>query len=77
MNKEKEKLIKYQRENFKPLELSDSFQGFDRRAYPETAIDEDLLNIGKVVGVSRGGFSEEGFRENILSKLSVEDPEDS
>lgn len=82
MNEAKERLLKFQSKVFKKRHLDKNFDGFDLRAYPETATGRDLDLIGIAIRITpRYKFGDkeetcEAFRQRILHVLATPDPEE-
>jgi len=80
-NEAKRRLKDFQEKIFKKKELSEKFQGFDLRAYPETAKGFDLDFLGIAIKVFRNKNKdgvdemEESYRARILLALDTPDPE--
>lgn len=74
----REQLIKYQENSFGRIPTGICFQGFDQRAYPETALKLDLDYIGKALDVRRKSKEIcEDYRERILQALEAPDEKES
>lgn len=81
MNKAMKMLRKYQYDNFMTRTLSNSFDGFDHRAYPETATGINLDSIGRAIKILPRYYKNEkwesceSFRKRILLFLETPDSE--
>ncbi len=77
MNRAKKLLIEYQQNNFPGRVLCDSFDGFDLRAYPETAEGKDLDKIGKAIRVLPSKEDCSPYRDQILTALETPDQDEA
>lgn len=82
MNTAKKLLKEYQRNKFSSRAIDDFYQGFEYKAYPETARGNYLESIGKALRIlpayNRNGVKEmeESLRARIILALETPDPEE-
>ncbi len=78
MNVAMVRLRKYQSERFDSRPISLSYDGFDRRAYPQTAEGRDLDLMAEAIKLEPREENEscDSFREKIILHLSTQDSQE-